>query len=40
MERLNALDELPSNQEEIVTWVKADAHIEFLKNNEEHGVSP
>ena len=40
MERLNALDELPSNQEEIVTWVKADAHIEFLKNNEEHGISP
>ena len=33
MERLNALDELPSNQEELVAWVKADAHIKFLKNN-------
>lgn len=33
MEQLIALDELPSKREELVTWVKAGAHLEFLKNN-------
>ena len=33
LEHLNGLDKLPSNQEELVIWVKADAHIKFLKNN-------
>jgi len=33
IERLNTLDEMPATQEELFIWVKADAHISFLKEN-------
>ena len=33
IERLNALDKMPTTQEKLLTWVKAKAHIDFLREN-------
>jgi hypothetical protein len=33
IETITRLDELPSGQEEYAEWIKAEAHLEFLRQN-------